>query len=93
MSLFPEKFDDWMLDKNFYDLKKGQHIMTIPRTGYYKARISLVEKFGISTRNELKMEVNQQSVWHHCRCMANKNDFQIRKSDTIRIWGRSKLWL
>ena len=40
LSLFPEKFDDWMLDKNFYDLKKGQHIMTIPKTGYYKARIS-----------------------------------------------------
>ena len=29
-----------MLDKKFYDLKWGQHIMTIPKTGYYKARIS-----------------------------------------------------
>ena len=38
-NLFPEKFQDWMLDKNFYDLKRGQHIMTIPKTGYYKARI------------------------------------------------------
>ena len=89
MSLFPEKFDDWMLDKNFYDLKKGQHIMTIPKTGYYKARISLVAKFGISTRNELKMEVNKRLFG----TMAYKNDFQIRKSDTIRIWRRSKLWL
>ena len=60
MSLFPEKFDDWMLDKNFYDLKKGQHIMTIPKTGYYKARISELEKFAILTRNELKMEVNKR---------------------------------
>ena len=40
LSLFPEKFDDWMLDKNFYGLKKGQHTMTIPKTGYYKAWIS-----------------------------------------------------
>lgn len=37
--LFPEKFESWMLDKKFYDLKWGQHIMTIPKTGYYKARI------------------------------------------------------
>ena len=54
-NLFPEKFENWMLDKKFYDLKKGQNIMTIPRTGYYKARIS---NSGLNFQNAI--------AHHHC---------------------------